>query len=216
MKKINLKKGLFASGLIITLFFTSINHSFAQEGFIGEIRLFAGNFEPRGWAFCNGQILSIAQNTALFSILGTMYGGNGQTTFALPDLRGRVPVGPGQGPGLSNKDIGESAGTETNTLTIQQLPAHSHTFSGTIKATSEAGNTSNPTGAYPAKAEVVLSRTETKENNAYKNTSNTAMAADALTGTVGNTGQNQSVNNMQPYLGLHYIICLEGVFPARN
>ena len=94
--------------------------------FIGQITLFAGNFAPRGWAFCNGQLLSIAQNTALFSILGTTYGGNGQTTFALPDLRGRVPVHAGQGPGLSNYDLGQQGGAESVTLTTAQMPAHTH------------------------------------------------------------------------------------------
>lgn len=216
MKTFFSNQRIFKFLLIGFLSFAGIASVQAQEGFIGEVRLFAGNFEPRGWAFCNGQILSIAQNTALFSILGTTYGGDGQTTFALPDLRGRVPIGPGQGPGLSYVSLGEVSGTESNTLTVNQLPAHSHSFTGTIKATTEAGNTSNPSGAYPAKAEVVLSRTDTKENNAYKNTNNVSMAADAVTGTVGNTGQNQAVNNMQPYLGLNYIICLEGVFPSRN
>src|SRR6476620_8139642 len=100
-----------------------------MEGYIAESRLFAGNFAPRGWAFCQGQLLSISQNTALFSILGTTYGGNGQTTFGLPDLRGRVPIhsGGSQGPGLSPYDLGEMGGTETNTLTINQMPAHNHT-----------------------------------------------------------------------------------------
>src|SRR5436305_2548610 len=98
------------------------------DAYIGEIRMFAGNFAPRGWATCDGQILPIAQNTALFSLLGTQYGGNGQTTFALPDLRGRVPIHYGQGPGLSPYDIGEAAGTETITLTQNEIPAHSHTL----------------------------------------------------------------------------------------
>src|SRR5438132_384897 len=98
-----------------------------SEPFLGEIRMFCGNFNPRGWALCNGQLLSIAQNTALFSILGTTYGGNGQTTFALPDLRGRVPVHPGQGPGLSMYNLGENGGAESVTLTAAQMPAHQHT-----------------------------------------------------------------------------------------
>ena len=103
-----------------------------SEAFIGEIRMFAGNFPPRGWQFCQGQLLSIAQNTALFSILGTTYGGNGQTTFALPDLRGRYPMQPGQGPGLSPRTLGEQGGSETVTLISNQMPAHthSHTASG--------------------------------------------------------------------------------------
>src|SRR3954468_23228168 len=97
-----------------------------SEPFLGEIRMFGGNFAPRGWAFCNGQILSIAQNTALFSLLGTTYGGNGQTTFGLPDLRGRVAVSAGQGPGLSNYSLGELAGSESVTLTSANMPAHNH------------------------------------------------------------------------------------------
>lgn len=98
-----------------------------MEGYIAQIILFAGTFAPRGWAFCQGQILSISQNTALFSLLGTTYGGNGQTTFALPDLRGRAPIGTGQGPGLSSISLGQMAGTENVTLLITQLPAHTHT-----------------------------------------------------------------------------------------
>src|SRR4051812_113885 len=114
--------------------------------FLGEIRMVGFNFAPRGWALCNGQILSIAQNTALFSILGTTYGGNGQTTFALPDLRGRVPVSAGQGPGLSSYDLGQVTGSENVTLTVQQLPAHSHN----IAADATAGNVGSPSGAHLA------------------------------------------------------------------
>src|SRR5437879_11862971 len=102
---------------------------------LGSIIMFAGNFAPRGWALCNGQILPIAQNTALFSILGTTYGGNGQTTFALPDLRGRVPVGSGQGPGLSNYDLGQQGGSESETLTVNQMPEHTHAITGEVYIT---------------------------------------------------------------------------------
>src|SRR5687767_11791868 len=127
------------------------------EGFIGEIRLFAGNFAPRGWALCNGQLLSIAQNTALFSLLGTTYGGNGQTTFALPDLRGRVPLHPGQGPGLAERFLGETAGEEAHTLLAGEMPAHSHQMNSTnniATATSPAGNAlaQNARPAYAAPA----------------------------------------------------------------
>ncbi len=114
-----------------------------SDYFIGEIRLFAGNFAPRDWAFCEGQIMSIAQNTALFSLLGTQYGGNGQTTFALPDLRGRVPMHQGQGPGLSPRDIGEVSGSETVTLLSTQMPAHSHA----LRASTTAAAGSTPAGA---------------------------------------------------------------------
>ena len=113
---------------------------------LGEIRMFGGNFAPRGWAMCNGQILSIAQNTALFSLLGTTYGGNGQTTFALPDMRGRAPIHPGQGPGLSNRDLGESAGAETITLSQAQMPVHNHPVQGS----SADQTTDRPAGAVPA------------------------------------------------------------------
>src|SRR5688572_18111229 len=111
-----------------------------MDEFIAIIKMFGGNFAPRGWALCNGQILSIAQNTALFSLLGTTFGGNGQTTFALPDLRGRVPIHPGQGPGLSNYSLGQQAGTETVTLTINNMPAHGHPFA--VPASSAEGNDS--------------------------------------------------------------------------
>src|SRR5262245_39378135 len=119
-----------------------------SEPFLGQIRMFAGNFAPRGNAFCMGQILSIAQNTALFSLLGTTYGGNGQTTFALPDLRGRSIVGMGQGPGLTNITQGEVGGTETVTLLITQMPAHNHaaTATSTLQGATETGDKANPTG----------------------------------------------------------------------
>src|SRR3982750_2476369 len=113
-----------------------------SEPFLAEIIMFGGNFAPRGWAFCSGQILSIAQNTALFALLGTTYGGNGQTTFALPDLRGRAPIGTGQGPGLTNILLGELSGTQSVTLTSQQMPAHNHS----VNASATVANTANPTG----------------------------------------------------------------------
>ncbi|MGC4087610.1 MAG: tail fiber protein [Polyangiaceae bacterium] len=122
-----------------------------MEPFIGMIIVFAGNFAPRGWALCNGQLLPIAQNTALFSILGTTYGGDGRTTFALPDLRGRVPVHPGQGPGLSNYSLGQVSGTETVTLTTQNLPAHTHTFAPSCATT--IPNAESPANNVPANLE---------------------------------------------------------------
>src|SRR3954465_13916452 len=117
--------------------------------FIGQISLFGGNFAPRGWAFCKGQLLAISQNTALFSILGTTYGGNGQTTFALPDLRGRVPIHFGQGPGLSSYALGETGGAETTTLTVNELPAHTHAVSP--RASNNAQTTNRPGGTIPAR-----------------------------------------------------------------
>ena len=166
-----------------------------SEPFLGEIILFAGNFAPRGWAFCNGQILSIAQNTALFSILGTTYGGNGVTTFALPDLRGRVPVHPGQGPGLSQYDLGQVGGSETVTLSVNELPQHTHRQ----PATNAEQTTNRPNGALPARGGVYG-----------------AVSDDSLLGPTTPAGGNQPHNNIQPYLALNYIIALEGIFPSRN
>lgn len=168
-----------------------------SDPFIAEIKLFAGNFAPRGWAFCNGQILSIAQNTALFSLLGTTYGGNGQTTFALPDLRSRVPVHPGQGPGLSNVVLGQAAGSETVTLLQTQMPQHGHLVAasnGSAGASRPANNFVSAGGSY-------------------------ANASDGTTmnpGMVQGAGGGQPHENRQPYLGLNFIIALEGIFPSRN
>ena len=178
-----------------------------SEPFIGEIIMFAGNFNPRGWALCQGQILSIAQNTALFSILGTTYGGNGQTTFALPDLRGRVPVGQGQGPGLPAVSLGEVSGSPTQTLTIQQMPAHNHL----VGANANNANDSLPANAYPAAA--IIPTDSNKSVSAY----NTATDGTNMNpGVIKNTGGSQPFSVMQPYLGMNYIIALEGIFPSRN
>jgi microcystin-dependent protein len=179
-----------------------------MESFIAAIILFAGNFQPRSWAFCSGQILSIAQNTALFSLLGTTFGGNGQTTFALPDLRGRTPIGFGQGPGLSNYSLGELGGSQTHTLIQTEMPAHIHTV--TMQAVSSNGNTSTP-GTNTYLARVVDSRTT--PINAY---STAAPDVASVGGSTSVTGGNQPHNNMQPYLAMNYIICLEGIYPSRN
>ncbi|RYZ54239.1 MAG: phage tail protein [Chitinophagaceae bacterium] len=178
-----------------------------MEGVIATILLFAGNFAPRGWAFCNGQILSIAQNTALFALLGTTYGGNGQTTFALPDLRGRTPVGTGQGPGLSNIDLGELAGTETVTLLMNNMPMHNHTVTVNPRAVTEAGDTSIPTNAYLANSGALDK--EFKATGTFVNMG----AAEATSGIAGGS---QPFGIRNPYLGMNYIICLEGIFPSRN
>lgn len=182
-----------------------------MEGTIGEIRMFAGNFAPRNWAFCAAQILPIAQNTALFSILGTTYGGNGQTTFALPDLRGRVPVGTGQGPGLSNIVLGQVAGSENTTLISNNMPAHTHAFSANVAppCNTGAGNADSPGGNIPAGS-------ATDENYAGAASSNGTMAPIAIAGNTGIAGGSQPFSNMQPYLGMNYIICLFGIFPSRN
>lgn len=168
-----------------------------SEPFLGELMLVPYNFAPRGWAFCNGQILSIAQNTALFSLLGTTYGGNGQTTFALPDLRGRVAVSSGQGPGLSNVDLGQLSGTETVTLLTTQMPAHNHG----IAAANGGATASRPGGNVPA------------GGGTYASASDGAVMNAAM---VQNAGGGQPHENRQPFLGLNYCIALEGIFPSRN
>lgn len=177
-----------------------------MEAFIGSIILFAGNFAPRGWAFCDGRLLAIAQNTALFSILGTTYGGDGITTFALPDLRGRVPVHAGngsQGPGLEAVQLGEAAGTNTTTLLTTNMPAHNHT----LAATTNAGDSSNPEGAVLAGF-----GTDAPPTGPYSTgPANTILAVNA----VGVSGGTQPFSIMQPYLGLNYIIALEGIFPSQ-
>lgn len=173
-----------------------------MEPFLSMIVLFGCNFAPRGWAFCQGQILPIAQNTALFSLLGTTYGGNGQTTFALPDLRGRVPIGFGQGPGLSSYALGQQGGSESVTLLLNQMPAHTHAF----MATAEAGDTADPTGAYPANTGAL--------DKEYKLAPVNKVAMN--TAAVETKGGSQPHTNLQPYLALNYCIALEGIFPSRN
>jgi microcystin-dependent protein len=170
--------------------------------FLGEIRMFGGNFAPVGWALCNGQLLSIAQNTALFSLLGTTYGGNGTTTFALPDLRARVPIHAGQGVGLSSYTLGEQTGAESVTLTVAQLPAHNHIVNGVASG----GNQASPAGGLPA---VESTGTSLDYSNASPNASmNSAM--------LSNTGSNQPHLNIQPVLCVNFIIALQGIFPSRN
>ncbi len=192
-----------------------------MEGTIGEIRMFAGNFAPRSWAFCNGQLLSIAQNTALFSILGTTYGGNGQTTFALPNFNGRTAVGTGTGQGLANVDLGQMAGTNNVTLTIANLPAHTHPATATVtgnvspKALADSGLGDDPSNNYPA-----ISSGSEKMYSSSTQTPDATMGASPISATaqvtVGVTGSSQPVNVTNPYLGMNYIICLEGIFPSRS
>jgi len=181
-----------------------------MDPYIGEIMMFAGNFEVRGFAFCNGQLLSIAQNTALFSILGTTYGGNGQTTFALPDLRGRIPMQFGQGPGLSNHSLGQVGGTETTTLLTTQMPAHSHTMG----VSSVAGNSATPVNGVPALTTAVVTGNE--ENVSVKNFSTAAPNNTAAAGAIGIAGGSQPHSIVNPYLAINFQIALEGIFPSRN
>ena len=168
-----------------------------MEPFIGQIQPFGFNFAPRGWAKCDGQILSIAQNTALFSLLGTTYGGDGRTTFALPDLRGRNGLHIGQGPGLSNVNWGERGGAETRTLTVAQMPSHGHAINA-----KEEGTSDSPSGMYIAG----------DGTNAFGSPSDTVMAGNS----VGNTGGNQPIDIQNPFLGINYCIALVGIFPSRN
>ncbi|WP_346857049.1 tail fiber protein [uncultured Draconibacterium sp.] len=179
-----------------------------MDPFIGQIVMFGGNFAPRGWAFCDGQLLSIAQNTALFSILGTTYGGDGRTTFGLPDLRGRVPMHPGNGPGLSSRRLGEKGGVENVTLTTAQLPSHSHTGTGTVQSASGQPDESNPAGMVPASL--------TNGAEGYAETPNGNMKANGVDLTIANNGGNQSHTNVQPFQCVNYIIALVGIYPSRS
>lgn len=171
--------------------------------YIGQITLFGGTFAPQGWALCNGQILSIAQNAALFSILGTTYGGDGQSTFGLPDLRGRVAIHAGQGPGLTNRTLGSSGGTENVTLTTAQIPSHEHTLRGR----NEAADSDDPTNNVPAIA-------EDQNRNGLPVYSTAAPNADMDADAITPTGGGGSHPNVQPYLTVNYIIALTGVFPS--
>ena len=172
------------------------------EPLFGQIMCGAWNFAPRGWAMANGQILPIAQNTALFSLLGTQYGGNGTTNFALPDLRGRAMTHFGQGPGLSVYEVGQTGGTETNTLLASQLPAHAHSYAP--PASNNDANSVSPAGKVPAaKARTTL----------YTDPTNLVAEAAGLTSS---TGGGQAINNLQPYLTLNCVIALQGIFPSRN
>jgi microcystin-dependent protein len=171
-----------------------------SEPFVGEIRMFGFSFAPQGWAQCNGQLLPINQNQALFSLLGTTYGGDGRITFALPDMRSRVPVGQGQGAGLSSYAEGQAGGAETMTLTAAQMPGHAHP----VKASSSAASSDQPEGR-------ALARSASYIYTAKPGTS-TVMNADML----GEAGGSQPHGNIQPYLAMNFCIALNGIFPPRN
>lgn len=176
-----------------------------SEPFIGEIRMFAGNFAPRNWATCDGQTLPISQNTALFSILGTTYGGDGRTTFALPDLRGRAPIHYGRGNGLTPRDIGEAGGSDSVTLTQAQMPSHNHTLNaavdpGDVKAPGENVSLARSTGGLVYGTEPGTNLVE--------------LSSSSL--TPSNPGAPQPHNNLQPSLALTFIIALAGVYPSRG
>lgn len=171
-----------------------------SEPFVGEIRMFAGNFAPRGWAFCDGQLLAVSQNDALFSLLGTIYGGDGQTTFALPDLRGRIPLHAGAGPGLSPRRLGERAGAEDERLTVNQIPAHSHGF----RANTAAATSETPQGQVLAQGVGV---------NFYSEAAQDAPMAPDM---IANTGGSQTHTNLMPTLCVHFIMALFGIYPSRH
>ena len=181
------------------------------------IMLWPCNFAPNGWAFCAGQVLSISQNAALFSLLGTTYGGNGQTTFALPDFRGRVPVGVGQGPGLSNYNLGEVSGTENVTLLITQIPAHTHSVSLTVSASNAQATASTPSSSANSLA-APYDAANFNPIAGYNNSApNTPLNIGAgASGQTGITGGSQPHTNMQPFLGINYCIALQGIFPSRS
>ncbi len=175
-----------------------------SEPFTAEIRIFAGNFAPRGWAFCNGQLLPVSQNTALFSLIGTTYGGDGRTTTALPNLQGRAPMHPGRGPGLTSRRLGQRGGTEMVTLSEAQMPNHTHNVQAVQRTQFTVGNDLTATNNYLASPQT---------GNAYVGASSlTAMDSTA----VQNKGGSQAHNNLQPFLTMNFIIALVGLYPSRS
>jgi microcystin-dependent protein len=181
-----------------------------MDPLLAMIFAFGSNFAPQGFLFCSGQLLAISSNTAVFSLLGTTYGGNGVNNFALPDLRGRAPIGQGQGPGLSNYVLGQAAGTETVPILINNLPSHTHT----LNANTAAGTTGVPgTTTYLSKGPSTGSGPNATVENIYTTTApNTTLAANAI----GLTGSSVPLPNLQPYLAISYIIAMNGIFPTRN
>lgn len=171
-----------------------------SEPFVGEIRMFAGNFAPRGWAFCDGQLLAVSQNDALFSLFGTIYGGDGRTTFGLPDMRGRIPLHQGTGPGLSPRRLGAKAGEENVTLTVNQLASHSHDLNASKQAASQA----SPTGRVLATGVGVRFYREQAQD------------VDMASTMVANTGGSRSHTNLMPALCVNFIVSLFGIYPSRH
>jgi len=171
-----------------------------SEPFVGEIRMFAGNFAPRGWAFCDGQLLAVSQNDALFSLYGTIYGGDGRTTFGLPDMRGRIPIHAGSGPGLSPRRLGAKSGAEKVTLTVNQLPSHSHIYN----ASTTAATANSPDGALIG------------ESPSIDIFSELPPSVDLATNAITNVGGSRSHTNLMPYLCVNFIVALFGIYPSRN
>lgn len=181
-----------------------------SEPFIGEIRTFGFNFPPRGWALCDGQLLPISSNTALFSLLGTIYGGDGRTTFALPDLRSRMAMHQGRGAGLSDRRIGSRSGSETDIITVNEMPSHTHNISTVAKANGSPGNANTAVNN-------AWSNDAGRASATYSSNAPTAdMHPDAITATAATSGGGQATNNMPPYLVVSYCIALQGIFPSRS
>lgn len=172
-----------------------------SEPFIAEIRIFAGNFAPRSWAFCNGQLLPISQNTALFSLIGTTYGGDGRSTTALPNLEGRAPMHPGRGPGLTARRLGQRGGVEMVTLTEAQMPSHTHT----LMATDEDGNRMDP-----------ANNTFARGTNMFIPFGSASPTGNMADQALPNAGGSQAHNNLQPFLTMNFIIALQGLYPSRS
>lgn len=201
-----------------------------MEQFLGEILMFGGNFAPLGWAFCNGQLMSISQNTALFSLLGTTYGGDGQTTFGLPDLRGRMPVHPGQGPGLEIVDWGQVWGAGSATLIVSQLPAHAHAIpalpvtagvTGGVNCYTQTGDSRAPAGNLLAGdngGDLMYQSGTTAPNATLAGSSFTGALSGATTAGANTAlaGGSQPIGIQPPSLGINFIIATEGIFPSRN
>ena len=172
-----------------------------MDGYLAQILMFAGNFAPRNWVFCDGQLLAIAQNTALFSLLGTTYGGDGRTTFGIPEMRGRVPMHKGNGPGLTPRTLGQTGGVENVTLTVNQMPTHSHPTS--VQVNNEDGEEANVSGQFIS-----------NHAGAFNESSITGQTLGGV--TAGNAGGNQSHTNVQPFKCVNFVICVSGIFPSRN
>lgn len=179
--------------------------------FIGEISMFAGNFAPRNWAFCDGTLLSVSQYTALFSILGTTYGGDGRTTFGLPNLKGRVPIHEGTGPGLSTFRLGQKGGAEYITLNNSLIPSHNHTVSATLNFRNEAGDETSP-----AAGSLAIAPSTTQMYHADGPSPNSALHPDTIDIGSANVGASASYGNRGPFVAVNYIICLAGTYPSRS
>lgn len=187
-----------------------------METYLGFIYLSGLNFAPRGFAYCKGQLMAISQNSALFSLLGTNFGGDGRTTFGLPDFQGRVPLGAGNGGGLTPRTLGQKGGQEQVNLGIQNLPSHNHSAEGKISANPGDGTESSPISNHPALGKVTISRGNIVDADVYSTSAGGFMADNGVEITVGNTGGSQPFNNMPPFETVNFVIATQGLFPPRN